>query len=259
MTPPLLEVDAVSVRHRARTAPTVSEVSLSIAPGRTLGIVGESGCGKSTLARALLGLLPIHAGTLRWQGRDITRLRPRQRLRAGVGMQIVFQDPNGSLDPRPNAHDLIVEPLVIAGRPTAGVAQALAERVGLPADALSRRAHQFSGGQRQRIAIARALASAPQLVILDEPTSALDLSVQAQILNLLLELQREQQLAYLFISHDLAVVRHMADDVAVMQRGRVVEYGPAAQVLHAPRHAYTAELLASSLSGQAAPPVEASD
>ncbi len=256
MTPPLLEVDALTVRHRARSAPTVTGVSLSIAAGKTLGIVGESGCGKSTLARALLGLLPIQAGTLRWQGRDITRLRPRQRLQGGIGMQIVFQDPNGSLDPRPSAHDLIVEPLVVAGRPTAGVAQALAARAGLPADALPRRAHQFSGGQRQRIAIARALAGAPQLLILDEPTSALDLSVQAQILNLLLELQREQHLAYLFISHDLAVVRHMADDVAVMQRGRIVECGPAAQVLHAPRHAYTAELLASSLSGPASAPVE---
>jgi ABC-type glutathione transport system ATPase component len=115
MTPPLLEVDAVTVRHRARSAPTVTGVSLSIEAGKTLGIVGESGCGKSTLARALLGLLPIQAGTLRWQGRDITRLRPRQRLQGGIGMQIVFQDPNGSLDPRPSAHDLIVEPLVVAG------------------------------------------------------------------------------------------------------------------------------------------------
>ncbi|MFN5166688.1 MAG: ATP-binding cassette domain-containing protein, partial [Pseudomonadota bacterium] len=162
MTPPLLEVDAVTVRHRARSAPTVTGVSLSIEAGKTLGIVGESGCGKSTLARALLGLLPIQAGTLRWQGRDITRLRPRQRLQGGIGMQIVFQDPNGSLDPRPSAHDLIVEPLVVAGRPTAGVAQALAERVGRPADALPRRAPHGSGGPRQRHAIARARAGAPQ-------------------------------------------------------------------------------------------------
>ena len=256
MSAPLLEVEGVSVRHRGRSAATVREVSLSVEAGRTLGIVGESGCGKSTLAKALLGLLPIHAGTLKWQGRDVTRLDPRDRLRSGVCMQIVFQDPNGSLNPRLAVRDLIVEPLVIAGRATAGVAEALCERVGLPQDALQRRAHQFSGGQRQRIAIARALASSPQLLILDEPTSALDLSVQAQILNLLLEMQRELQLAYLFISHDLAVVRHLADDVAVMQQGRFVEQGPASQVLQSPRHAYTAELLASSLSGPASAPVE---
>ena len=256
MTAPLLAIDGLSVRYPGRTEPTVKQVSLQVDSGRTVGVVGESGCGKSTLAKAVLGLAPISAGTLHLGGRDITRLGPRQRLAAGLAMQIVFQDPQSSLDPRMRVRDLITEPLVIAGRPSAGVAESLADQVGLPRDALGSRPHEFSGGQRQRIAIARALAAGPQLLVLDEPTSALDLSVQAQILNLLMDLQREHGFGYLFISHDMAVVRHLADDVAVMFRGRIVEQGSAAEVLDAPRHVYSQELMRSAMSGQAVPAVE---
>jgi peptide/nickel transport system ATP-binding protein len=257
MNAPLLQIDSLSVRYASRAAPTVNNVSLRLAAGQTLGIVGESGCGKSTLAKCVVGLVPAHRGTLSFEGRDITRLTPRQRLQAGIGIQIVFQDPQSSLDPRLPVRELIHEPLVIARRPTAGVAERLAERVGLPRDALESRPHEFSGGQRQRIAIARALAGEPRLLVLDEPTSALDLSVQAQILNLLLELQRERQLAYLFISHDMGVVRHLADEVAVMFRGEVVEQGPCSGVLEAPAQPYTRELMAAAMSGRAPVPVEA--
>ncbi len=256
MTHPLLKLDQVSVRYASRHSAAVSDVSLSINSGQTLGLVGESGCGKSTLAKAIMGLVPFSAGSLFFEGRDITRMTPRVRLQAGIDMQIVFQDPQSSLDPRMRVRDLITEPLLIAGRATAGVAESLADQVGLPRDALASRSHEFSGGQRQRIAIARALAASPRLLVLDEPTSALDLSVQAQILNLLTDLQREHGFGYLFISHDMAVVRHMADDVAVMFRGLVVEQGAAAEVLDKPQHEYTQELMRSAMSGQAASAVE---
>jgi ABC-type glutathione transport system ATPase component len=241
------------------TVHALAGVSFSVAAGRTLAVVGESGCGKSTLAKAVMALVPIHAGRLLFEGHDITRLSPRARLQAGIAMQIVFQDPQSSLDPRMRVRDLIIEPLRIAGGATAGVAELLADQVGLPRDALASRPHEFSGGQRQRIAIARALAARPRLLVLDEPTSALDLSVQAQILNLVLDLQREHGFAYLFISHDMAVVRHLADTVAVMFRGQVVEQGAAAEVLDAPRHAYTQELMHSALSGPATGAVETSN
>jgi peptide/nickel transport system ATP-binding protein len=256
LTHPLLKLDQVSVRYASRHSAAVSDVSLSINSGQTLGLVGESGCGKSTLAKAIMGLVPFSAGSLFFEGRDITRMTPRVRLQAGIDMQIVFQDPQSSLDPRMRVRDLITEPLLIAGRATAGVAESLADQVGLPRDALASRSHEFSGGQRQRIAIARALAASPRLLVLDEPTSALDLSVQAQILNLLTDLQREHGFGYLFISHDMAVVRHMADDVAVMFRGLVVEQGAAAEVLDKPQHEYTQELMRSAMSGQAASAVE---
>lgn len=256
MTHPLLKLDQVSVRYASRHSAAVSDVSLSINSGQTLGLVGESGCGKSTLAKAIMGLVPFSAGSLFFEGRDITRMTPRVRLQAGIDMQIVFQDPQSSLDPRMRVRDLITEPLLIAGRATAGVAESLADQVGLPRDALASRSHEFSGGQRQRIAIARALAASPRLLVLDEPTSALDLSVQAQILNLLTDLQREHGFGYLFISHDMAVVRHMADDVAVMFRGLVVEQGAAADVLDKPQHEYTQELMRSAMSGQTASAVE---
>jgi peptide/nickel transport system ATP-binding protein len=259
MNAPLLELDDVAVRYATRRTSAIEGVSLAIEPGRTLGVVGESGCGKSTLAKAVMGLVPVTAGSLRFDGTDITRMTPRQRLRAGIAMQIVFQDPQSSLDPRMQVRELINEPLHIAGLAKAGVAEALADQVGLPRDALASRPHEFSGGQRQRIAIARALAARPRLLVLDEPTSALDLSVQAQILNLVLDLQREHDFAYLFISHDMAVVRHLADTVAVMYRGKVVEQGPAAAVLDAPRHEYTQELMHSALSGEAAGSVEISN
>jgi peptide/nickel transport system ATP-binding protein len=256
MTAPLLALDQVSVRYASRKSAAVEGVTLSIDAGRTLGIVGESGCGKSTLAKAVMGLAPVSAGSLRFLGQDITHMTPRRRLQARIGMQIVFQDPQSSLDPRMRVRDLITEPLLIAGRSSAGVAESMATQVGLPPDALGSRPHEFSGGQRQRIAIARALAASPHLVVLDEPTSALDLSVQAQILNLLLDLQREHGFGYLFISHDMAVVRHLADDVAVMYRGQIVEQGAAAEVLDAPRHDYSQALMRSPMSGQTAPAVE---
>jgi ABC-type microcin C transport system duplicated ATPase subunit YejF len=161
-----------------------------------------------------------------------------------VAVQIVFQDPQSSLSPRLSVKEVILEPLVVAGRPTEGVAEDLCGRVGLQQEALVRHPHEFSGGQRQRIAIARALAGNPSLIVLDEPTSALDLSVQAQILNLLLELQSERNLAYVFISHDLAVVRHIATDVAVMKEGLIVEQRSCESVFQAPEHAYTRELVA---------------
>jgi peptide/nickel transport system ATP-binding protein len=259
MSSPLLELDGVAVRYASCSTSAIEGVSLAIEPGRTLGVVGESGCGKSTLAKAVMGLVPVTAGSLRFDGTDITRMTPRQRLRAGIAMQIVFQDPQSSLDPRMPVRELINEPLHIAGLSKAGVAEALADQVGLPREALASRPHEFSGGQRQRIAIARALAARPRLLVLDEPTSALDLSVQAQILNLVLDLQREHGFAYLFISHDMAVVRHLADTVAVMHRGKVVEQGTATAVLDAPRHAYTQELMHSALSGEVSGAVETSN
>ncbi len=251
MNVPVLECVDVAVRYGARRPPVVDGVSLAVSAGRTLGIVGESGCGKSTLARAIMGIVPLASGAMRFCGVDITTMGARQRLRSGVACQLVFQDPQSSLDPRMRVRDLIVEPLVIASGPVAGVAERLVEQVGLPVDALTRRPHEFSGGQRQRIAIARALACGPKLLVLDEPTSALDVSVQAQILNLLLDLQHEYRLAYLFISHDLAVIRHMSDEVAVMQGGRIVEHGASVATLDAPRHDYTRTLVHSSLSGRA--------
>jgi ABC-type glutathione transport system ATPase component len=244
MNAPLLKLENVSIRHADRRLDAVRDVSLEVAAGSTLGIVGESGCGKSTLAKCLAGLLPARTGAIFWNGRDVTRQSPRQRLDSGVAIQIVFQDPQSSLNPRLSIRDVIVEPLRVAGLPTEGVAERLSERVGLPGDALNRRPHEFSGGQRQRVAIARALAGQPSLILLDEPTSALDLSVQAQILNLLLELQAERNLAYVFISHDLAVVHHIATDVAVMKEGLIVEQRDCESVFRDPTHAYTRELVA---------------
>ena len=247
MNAPMLECASVSIRYGSR-APVVDEVSFRLHAGRTLGILGESGCGKSTVAKALMGLVPIASGTMRLSGIDVTRMNARRRLEVGVGCQLVFQDPQSSLDPRMKVRDLIVEPLVVAGCSTKGVAERLLDQVGLPSDALGRRPHEFSGGQRQRIAIARALAAQPKVLVLDEPTSALDISVQAQILNLLLDLQRERGLAYLFISHDIAVIRHVSDDVAVMRAGRILEQGRCDALLDAPGHDYTRALIRASLS-----------
>lgn len=244
MNAPLLKLKNVSIRYADHRLDAVRDVSLEVAAGSTLGIVGESGCGKSTLAKCLAGLLPARTGAIFWNGHDITTQSPRQRLNSGVAIQIVFQDPQSSLNPRLSIRDVILEPLRVAGLPTEGIAERLSERVGLPGDALNRRPHEFSGGQRQRVAIARALAGQPSLILLDEPTSALDLSVQAQILNLLLELQAERNLAYVFISHDLTVVRHIATDVAVMKEGVIVEQRDCESAFRDPTHAYTRELVA---------------
>ncbi len=225
----------------------VDGVSLEVEPGRTLAVVGESGCGKSTLARLLLRLIEPDAGRIELDGQDLRALDEAALLRARRHVQMVFQDPYGSLNPRMSAGDTLAEPLrlhaVVPAAQRAARVRRLLDQVGLPAEAARRYPHEFSGGQRQRLAIARALAAGPKVLVCDEPVSALDVSIQAQILNLLADLQRELGLAYVFISHDLGVVRQVASEVAVMYLGRFVETGPALQVFAAPRHPYTRALL----------------
>ncbi len=233
---------------RRRTLRVLHGVSLDLEAGGSLGIVGESGCGKSTLARAVLALERPQGGRVTMAGRDLFALRRRELRAARRGFQAIFQDPYGSLDPRHRIARIVAEPVAALEPRTpradrrARVAASL-EAVGLPARAAEQYPHEFSGGQRQRIAIARALITRPALVVADEPVSALDLSVQAQVLNLLMELRERLGLAYLFISHDLAVVRCIADRVAVMVLGRIVEEGPTAQVFAAPAHPYTRALI----------------
>jgi peptide/nickel transport system ATP-binding protein len=233
----------------AREVVAVDGVSLQVPAGGVLGVVGESGCGKSTLARMILGLLAPSAGTVRVDGRSLAALD--RKARAAL-IQPVFQDPFASLNPRRKVGDIVGLPLVAQGRfGRAEIAQRVAEmleRVGLTPDMATRLPAQLSGGQRQRVAIARALVLHPSIVVCDEPTSALDVSVQAQILNLLAELRRELNLTYVFISHNLAVVEHVATEVAVMYLGRIVERAPTDTLFHAPRHPYTRALLASVLT-----------
>jgi oligopeptide transport system ATP-binding protein len=227
----------------------VDGVSFTIGVGETFAIVGESGCGKSTVARLLLRLIEPTRGTLRLEGRDLSTLSARELRFLRGELQIVFQDPYGSLNPRMTVGAMLEEPLVLhqVVQPVQREKRVreLLSLVGLRADAVERYPHEFSGGQRQRLAIARALASEPKIIVCDEPVSALDVSIQAQILNLLADLQRRFGLAYVFISHDLAVVRHVATRVAVMYLGRFVETGPADEVLAHPRHPYTRALLAA--------------
>jgi oligopeptide/dipeptide ABC transporter ATP-binding protein len=234
---------------RQRLLKAVDGVDLSLASGEALALVGESGCGKTTLGRAVAGLTPISAGTIRFRGDDITGAAARRDSGARRTIQTVFQDPFSSLDPRMLVSAIIVEPLTIHGIGTAAErsarARALVEQVGLPQTALDRYPHEFSGGQRQRIAIARALSADPILIVADEPLSALDVSIQSQILNLLRDLQQARQLAYLFISHDLAVVNHLADRIAVMYLGRLVELAPRDALYRTPSHPYTKALLES--------------
>jgi peptide/nickel transport system ATP-binding protein len=228
----------------------VDEVSLSIESGETLGLVGESGSGKSTLGRLALRLIEPTSGSIRFDGIDLRAANHSHMRRLRRDMQIIFQDPFGSLDPRMRVEDVISEPLVIHERTTASVRRTrvaeLLRAVGLDQSALRRYPHEFSGGQRQRIGIARALALKPRFIVADEPVSALDVSVGAQIVNLLAQLQREFGLTYLFISHSMPVVRHLATRIAVMYRGKIVEVGPTEQLTTAPAHDYTRSLLAAT-------------
>jgi oligopeptide transport system ATP-binding protein len=249
----LLQIEDLCVRYKARgkgVVHAVEGVSLCVAQGETLGIVGESGCGKSTLVRAVMGLVAPASGRIVLAGKDLGKLSASQLREARLDYQMVFQDPFASLDPAMPVGDIVAEALVrrkkLPRKEREAAVTAILERVGLPADSAARLPHEFSGGQRQRIAIARALATEPRLLIADEAVSALDVSVQSQILNLLMELRRERGLTMLFVSHDLAVVRHLCDRVAVMYLGKIVELGPTAEVMESPLHLYTKALLSAS-------------
>lgn len=237
----------------------VEDVSLDIHPGETLGLVGESGSGKSTLGRLILRLIETTSGSVRFSGRDLISLHRSEMRTLRRDMQIIFQDPFASLDPRFRVEDIIAEPLIIheaaAGGSSSSVAakpnvrqqvSELLRAVGLDESARSRYPHEFSGGQRQRIGIARALALRPKFIVCDEPVSALDVSVGAQIVNLLAQLQRDFGLTYLFISHSMPVVRYLSTRIAVMYRGRIVEIGEAEQVVERPTHEYTRSLIGAT-------------
>ncbi len=227
----------------------VDGVSLAVREGRTLGLVGESGCGKSTLARLLLRLIKADSGEVFFEGRDILKLPRREMKAVRRSMQIIFQDPYASLNPRMSVGAIIMEPMVIHGEGTREErrtrARELLDLVGLQPEHFSRYPHEFSGGQRQRIGVARALALRPRLIICDEPVSALDVSIQAQVLNLLKELQEEFHLTYIFIAHDLSVVRHISDEVAVMYLGKIVEWADHDTLYNHPMHPYTVALLSA--------------
>jgi oligopeptide/dipeptide ABC transporter ATP-binding protein len=255
---PLLEVVGL-VKHfpvrrglfsrRTGAVRAVDGISFAIAAGETLGLVGESGCGKSTAAKTILKLIEPTAGMVRLRGERIDHLPPRAMRQWRRELQVVFQDPYSSLNPRLRAGDIVAEPLVnygvMRGAALRDRVADLFAQVGLSADAMRRYPHEFSGGQRQRIGIARALALDPSLVVCDEPVSALDVSVQAQVINLLKELQRERHLSYLFVAHDLAVVEHISHRVAVMYLGKIVELAPKDALFSAPLHPYTEALLSA--------------
>lgn len=231
-------LDRVLSRQPRAILTAVSDVALEIAQGEVYGLVGESGSGKSTIGKMLAGLMPPSSGHIDIGGHD-----PARGGAPAAGVQMIFQDPYASLNPRWRVGDIIAEPAVAQGRATPGLAEVLLEQVGLTASDAERFPHAFSGGQRQRIGIARALAARPRVLICDEPTSALDVSVQAQVLNLMRDLRAEHDLTYLFISHDLTVVRHMADRVGVLYLGRLVEEAPVETLFTDPRHPYTRMLL----------------
>jgi peptide/nickel transport system ATP-binding protein len=266
MSEPLLVIDRVSKQYRLprehllAAAPVVQaldDVSFTLQPGRSLGIVGESGSGKSTLARLVMALeAPTH-GRVILDGQDLNTLSPAELRRTRSKVQMVFQDPYGSLDPRRTVGQTVAEPLAVLhgasrSEQRARAAEAL-EAVGLRAADLAKYPHEFSGGQRQRIAIARALITRPKLIVADEPVSALDVSVQAQVLNLMQDLQDQFGVTYLFISHDLSVVDLVCDEVVVLQAGRIVEQGPPQRLFQRPEHPYTQRLLAA-VPGLVPPP-----
>ncbi len=250
MSTPVLRVQHLSQSFSvpSGTLRAVDDVTLEVQPGETLGLVGESGCGKSTLARTAMRLLDPVSGSIELDGVDITSLSQRALRPLRPKVQMVFQDPLGSLNPRRRVSRIIGDALAVGGTPAAerrAAALAALARVGLGEEHLQRFPHELSGGQRQRVGVARALATSPQLLVADEPVSALDVSVQAQLVNLLAELQRDLGLAQLFVAHDLSVVRQIADRVAVMYLGRIVEIGPADVVYRRRRHPYTRALLAA--------------
>ncbi|WP_221583697.1 ATP-binding cassette domain-containing protein [Microbacterium sp. G2-8] len=250
----LLEIADLVVEYpgrgfRAKPFRAVQGVSLDIRAGETVGLVGESGSGKSTIGRAILGLAPVTSGTISYAGEDISHPTPARRRELTRDLQVVFQDPYSSLDPTMTIGDILTEPLIARRTPKAAAqtrVRELLDVVQLPSDTIERRPRDFSGGQRQRVAIARALALDPKLIVADEPVSALDLSTQARVLELFTEIQERTGVAYLFVSHDLAVVREMAHRVAVMRRGEIVEFGDGDAVTSHPQHPYTQRLLLSS-------------
>lgn len=257
MSSPLLEVRDLEVTYegrRGRRVHAVRGVSFDIELGQTVGLVGESGSGKSTIGKAILGLAPISAGTVRFDGVELKSASREARRQLSRSLQVIFQDPYGSLNPARTIGRTLAEPLVVHGEhSTAEIELRMAEvleQVGMPKSTVDRYPSEFSGGQRQRIAIARALMTRPKLIICDEPVSALDLSIQAQVLNLLNDLKQQLGMSYLFISHDLSVVRYMAEEMLVLNLGEVVERGPVEQVYRNPQHAYTQRLLAAT-PGQA--------
>jgi peptide/nickel transport system ATP-binding protein len=224
-------------------------VNIEVGQGETLGLVGESGSGKTTLGRAILGLAPVSSGLITFEGKDISHATRRERRLLSRDLQVVFQDPYTSLNPSMEVGQILAEPLAIQGMEGTAARARIAElldQVGLPSDALRRLPREFSGGQRQRVAIARALALSPKLIVCDEPVSALDLTTQARILDLFLQIQKDTGVSYLFVSHDLDVVRHISHRVAVMYKGEIVEQGPSQKVTVKPEHPYTQRLLMAS-------------
>lgn len=251
MTEPLLVVDDLEVAYpvkgwRREPFQALKGVSLDIMPGECVGLVGESGSGKTTLGRAVLGLAPVTGGSIRFKGAEIGHLKRRERRELADEIQVVFQDPYSSLNPSLTIEQSLTEPLRVKKIPAAEASKTvrvLLDQVGLPSNAATRLPREFSGGQRQRIAIARALALSPQLIVCDEPVSALDLSTQARVLDLFKDIQEATGVAYLFVSHDLAVVRHLSHRVAVMYQGEIIECGDGDKVTSDPEHPYTQRLL----------------